>query len=190
VLWYSDLRGFTKIAESLPSEELIQFLNEYFECLVDPVHERGGQVLKFMGDSVLAIFPVDSGPDVCRTALDASDDALERVKALNVRRKADGLTTTEIYVAMHLGDVNYGNIGSRDRLDFTVVGPAVNEVTRIEDMCRTLEQTVVISSAFAEAAGGCTDRLVSLGRYALRGVRQPQELFTLVRQDAYEIVTS
>ena len=186
VLWYSDLQGFTKIAESLPGEELIQFLNDYFECLVDPVHERGGQVLKFMGDSVLAIFPVESGPDVCRTALDATDDVLERVKALNKRRKAEGLTTTEIYIAIHLGDVMYGNIGSRDRLDFTVVGPAVNEVTRIEDMCRTLEQTVVISSSFAAAAGGCTDRIVSLGRYALRGVRQPQELLTLVRQDVYE----
>lgn len=186
VLWYSDLRGFTKIAESLPSQDLIQFLNDYFECLVDPVHERGGQVLKFMGDSVLATFPVEDGPDVCRTALDATDEALRRVQALNERRKADGLVTTDIYVALHLGDVMYGNIGSRERLDFTVVGPAVNEVTRIEDMCRTLEQAVVISSAFADAAGRCTDRLVSLGRYALRGVRQPQELFTLVRQDVYE----
>lgn len=189
VLWYSDLSGFTKIAETLPGKDLIQFLNDYFECLVDPVHERGGQVLKFIGDSVLAIFPVEDGPNVCRTALDASDDALNRVKALNERRKAEGLATTEIYVAMHLGDVNYGNIGSRDRLDFTVVGPAVNEVTRIEDMCRTLEQAVVISSAFAAAAGECTDRLVSLGRYALRGVRRPQELFTLLMQDADETVT-
>ena len=189
VLWYSDLRGFTKIAESLPSDELMQFLNEYFECLVDPVHERGGQVLKFMGDSVLAIFPVEDGSDVCWTALEASDEALKRVQALNEKRQADGLVTTDIYVAMHLGDVMYGNIGSRDRLDFTVVGPAVNEVTRIEDMCRSLEQAVVISSAFADAAGSCTDRLVSLGRYALRGVRQPQELFTLVQQDVDETVT-
>ena len=182
-LWYCDIRGFTKTAESMPGEDLIAFLNDYFECFADPVHDRGGQVLKFMGDGFLAIFPVEEGADVCRLALDAADDALERVGALNEKRRAEGRVASDFYLALHLGDVMYGNIGTRERLDFTVVGPAVNEIARIEQMCRTLEQTVVVSATFAAAADHCTDRLVSLGRYALRGVKRPQELFTLVTEE-------
>ena len=179
-LWYCDIRGFTKTAESMSGEDLIAFLNDYFECFADPVHDRGGQILKFMGDGFLAIFPVEEGVDVCRLALDAADDALQRVEALNDARTKEGQVASDFGLALHLGDVMYGNIGSRERLDFTVVGPAVNEISRIEQMCRTLEQTVVVSAAFAAAADHCTDRLVSLGRYALRGVKRPQELFTLV----------
>ena len=102
-----------------------------------------------------------------------------RVEKLCERRQEAGQASSRFYLALHFGDVLYGNVGSPDRLDFTVVGPAVNEAARIEAMCRTLDQNPVISSAFAEAAGASRDRLVSLGRYALRGVQQPQELFTL-----------
>ena len=103
----------------------------------------------------------------------------ERAAALNARRAAAGLPVTGVYLGLHVGEVFYGNVGSRDRLDFTVVGPAVNEASRIERMCRSLDQDVIVSSAFADAGPGCRNRLVSLGRYALRGVRRPQELFTL-----------
>ena len=154
-------------------------LDDYFECMVTTVHESGGEVLKFMGDGLLAIFNLRDDAESCRAALEAADRVLGRIAQLTVSRRDAGLPVSGLYVALHIGDVMYGNIGARDRLDFTVVGPAVNEVSRIEAMCRALEQSLVVSSAFAEAAAGSADRLVSLGRYALRGVRKPQELFTL-----------
>lgn len=178
-LWYCDLQGFTRLAETTPRDQLLGMLDDYFECMVETVHERGGQVLKFMGDGLLAIFNLDDDAESCRAALDAADRAGERLAELTAERRAAGLPATGSYIALHFGDVMYGNIGARTRLDFTVVGPAVNEISRIEAMCRALEQSVVISSAFAETAHGSADRLVSLGRYALRGVRRPQELFTL-----------
>ena len=178
-LWYCDLQGFTRLAETTPRDQLLGMLDDYFECMVTAVHERGGQVLKFMGDGLLAIFNLDDDAESCRAALDAADRAMERLAALTAQRRAADLPATGFYIALHFGDVMYGNIGARKRLDFTVVGPAVNEVSRIEAMCRALEQSLVISSAFAETARGSADRLVSLGRYALRGVRRPQELFTL-----------
>lgn len=186
VLWYADLQGFTKIADSTPRDQLITMLNEYFGCMVEAVHEHRGQVLKFMGDGLLAIFRLDEDDNVCASALGAAESAFACVRALNVQRTAAGQPATQFYVALHLGDVLYGNVGGRDRLDFTVVGPAVNEVSRIESMCRSLGQDLVISSAFAAAAGDCTDRIVSLGRYALRGVSRPQELFTLAPNDPSE----
>ena len=139
-----------------------------------------------MGDAFLAIFRLEEGVDVCRLALDAADEAFARVRDLNERRAAEGRPTTEVYLSLHLGDVLYGNIGSRDRLDFTVVGPAVNEASRIADMASSLEQAVLVSTTFAEAAQECSDRLVSVGRYALRGIRRPQELFALVAPEDAE----
>ena len=135
-------------------------------------------MLKFVGDGILAMFPLGENSP-CGRALDAAETGLHHVDELNDRRRVEGLPWTEIHLALHVGEVLYGNIGSRERLDFTVVGPAVNEVARIEAMCRSLDQRVVISSAFAEAAGETRRRLVSLGRYALRGVRRPEELFTV-----------
>jgi len=182
VLWYCDLQGFTKIADSSPRDQLIPLLNDYFEVMVKALEGQGGQVLKFMGDGLMAIFRLDDGNDeqVCNVALDAAEQALAGVAELNTARAEAGLPTTSFSLALHLGDVMYGNVGSPDRLDFTVVGPAVNEVSRIEAMCGSLDRALIISSAFASAAGRYTDRLASLGRYALRGVRRPQELFTLV----------
>ena len=106
-------------------------------------------------------------------------DAKARVAALNRRRKAAGLPVTRFYLGLHVGEVFYGNIGSIDRLDFTVVGPAVNETARIAALCRSLDQEILLSSAFAEAAGAARGRLVSVGRYALRGVQRPQDLYTI-----------
>jgi adenylate cyclase len=179
VLWFSDLRGFTRIAETSAPEQVIPFLNDYADCLVGAIHAHGGQVMKFMGDGILAIFAIDQAGEGCRRALDAADDALGRLAALNARRAGQGMPVTGAYLGLHIGEVFYGNVGSVDRLDFTVVGPAVNEVVRIEAMCRSIDQDVILSSAFAEAAVDDRARLVSLGRYALRGVRAPQELFTV-----------
>ena len=185
-LWYCDLQGFTKISETTPRDRLLALLDDYFEDMVTAVQDHGGQVLKFMGDGLLAIFTSPDDAESCGSALNAADQALDQMAQLTAAREAEGLPVTGFRVALHLGDVMYGNIGARDRLDFTVVGPAVNEVSRIEAMCRSLDQDIVISQAFAKAAGKSTDRLVSLGRYALRGVRRPQELFTLFNPDAVE----
>jgi adenylate cyclase len=181
VLWYSDLQGFTKIADAVDGPVLLALLNDYAEAVVAAVQQHEGEVLKFMGDGVFAMFPRDGGGTeaLCRRAIDAAVSLRDAVATLNERRSRAGLPTCGFYVALHYGDVLYGNIGSPARLDFTVVGPAVNETARIEAMCRSLDQWLVVSSAFAEGAGPDRHRLVSLGRYALRGVRRPQELFTI-----------
>jgi len=179
VLWFSDLRGYTRITDTAPPEQIIPLLNDYADAVVSAIHEEGGDVLKLMGDGVLAIFRADDRPRACVCALTAATAAMRSVAELNLRRKADGLPTTGMYLGLHIGAVFFGNVGSKDRLDFTVVGPAVNEVSRIAAMCRSVDQTVLVSAAFAAALGNAGPRLVSVGRYALRGVGHPQELFTL-----------
>jgi adenylate cyclase len=177
VLWFSDLRGFTRITDMTP-DHVIPLLNDYADAIVSVIHEQGGDVLKFMGDGVLAIFTADDRKRACNAALAAAVAARRGVAELNQRRTAAGLPITEVYLGLHVGEVLYGNIGSRERLDFTVVGPAVNEVSRIAAMCRSAEQPMLVSAAFAEI-GNNKARLVSVGRYALRGVSGAQELFTL-----------
>jgi adenylate cyclase len=182
VLWFSDLQGFTRITEIAPPAQIIPLLNDYADAIVTALQDQGGEVLKFIGDGILAIFDIFNAAlpsDACACALDAALDANRRVAALNQRRKAAGLPVTRFYLGLHVGEVFYGNIGSTERLDFTVVGPAVNETSRIAAMCRSLDQDVLLSSAFAEAAGEARERLVSVGRYALRGVHRPQELYTI-----------
>ena len=179
VLWFSDLQGFTRITDTAPPAQIIPLLNDYADAVVSALRGQGGEVLKFMGDGILAIFDAAAPEDACRCALDAAEDAVRRVAALNQRRAAQGLPVTRFYLGLHVGEVFYGNIGSFDRLDFTVVGPAVNEASRIATMCRALDQNVLLSPTFAEAAGPGRRRLVSVGRYALRGVQRPQELYTL-----------
>jgi adenylate cyclase len=177
VLWFSDLRGFTRITDTTP-EHVIPLLNDYADVVVSTIHEHGGDVLKLMGDGVLAIFTAEHRERACSAALAAAVSAREGVAALNQRRAAGKLPVTEIYLGLHVGEVFYGNIGSTERLDFTVVGPAVNEVSRIAAMCRSVEQPMLVSTAFANV-GNNRGRLVSVGRYALRGVSGSQELFTL-----------
>jgi adenylate cyclase len=179
VLWFSDLQGFTRITDTASPAQIIPLLNDYADAIVSALQSHGGEVLKFMGDGILAIFAASAAADACGQALDAADDASRRVAAMNQRRVAAELPVTRFYLGLHVGDVFYGNIGSVDRLDFTVVGPAVNETSRIAAMCRSLDQQVLLSSAFANAAGKSRERLVSVGRYALRGVQRPQELYTL-----------
>lgn len=181
-LWSCDLQGFTKLTDAMPRDQLLALMHEYFACMVSTLEEHGGQVLKFIGDGLLAIFNAGDDGASCRAALAAADQVMGRVAAVSARREAAGLPTTRFYLGLHLGDVLYGNIGAKSRLDFTVVGSAVNEVSRIEAMCRALDQTLIVSAAFTAAANDPSDRLVSLGRYVLRGVRNPQELFTLVAE--------
>jgi adenylate cyclase len=181
VLWYSDLRGFTGITDRAPPHEIIPLLNDYAEAVISAVHDSGGDVLKLIGDGTLAIFASEATDEACHCAIEAEASLRERVDELNRRRTGEGLPITEIYLGLHVGEVSYGNIGSKDRLDFTVVGPAVNEVSRIAAMCRSAERNVLLSAEFAEAmAEAERPRLVSVGRYALRGVERPQELFTLI----------
>jgi adenylate cyclase len=179
VLWFSDLRNYTRISDSADPEQIIPLLNEYADAILSAIHQFGGDVLKLIGDGTLAIFPARDRATACHAALEAAAQARRAVAVVNHRRAAEGLPTCEMYLGLHVGEVFYGNIGSRERLDFTVVGPAVNEVSRIASMCRSVDQPMLVSSPFAAAIGEPNGLLVSVGRYALRGVARPQELFTL-----------
>jgi adenylate cyclase len=180
VLWLSDLHSYTHISESVAPEQIIPFLNDYADVVVSAIHGHGGDVLKLIGDGTLAIFTGEDREEACRAALAAAARLRKDAAKLTRIRSEAGLPVTQVYLALHVGDVFYGNVGSKDRLDFTVIGPAVNEVSRILAMSRSVEQDVLLSSAFAAALGPeLRDRLVSVGRYALRGVERPQELFTL-----------
>jgi adenylate cyclase len=184
VVWHSDLVSFTRISDTTSADTVLALLNDYAEAQVEEIEANGGHVLKFIGDGILAIFPQDDTARACRCALDAAARLGHRIAALNVRRAAGGLPVTDTHVALHVGELLYGNLGSPRRLDFTVLGPAVNEAARIESLCGSLEQSVIVSSAFADAAGEARRQLVSLGRYAMKGVARPQELFTLDRECA------
>jgi adenylate cyclase len=177
VVWFSDLRGFTRITDAAP-EHVIPMLNDYADAVVSAIHEHGGDVLKLIGDGTLAIFTGEDRVHACSAALSAAVAAREGVAELNIRRAAEGKSVTDMYLGLHVGEVFYGNVGSRERLDFTVIGPAVNEASRIAAMCRSVDQPILMSSAFADVAE-IRHRLVSVGRYALRGVSHPRELFTL-----------
>ena len=158
-------------------EQVIPLLNDYSDVIVSAIHEHGGDVLKLIGDGTLAIFTAKDRTQACAGALSAAISARDGIIALNKRRAAGGKPTTDMYLGLHVGEVFYGNVGGRERLDFTVIGPAVNEVSRIAAMCRSVDQPILMSSDFANV-DAIKQRLVSVGRYALRGVSQPQELFT------------
>jgi adenylate cyclase len=178
VIWFSDLQGFTRITDSAPPEAIIPLLNDYADAVISAIHDRGGEVLKLIGDGVLAIFRADDAERGCNAALDAAAEARQRIAMLNEKRIVDGEAVTTLYLGLHIGEVFYGNVGSAERLDFTVVGPAVNETSRIAAMCRSVDQPILMSAAFVEAARQAR-RFVSVGRYALRGVGRAQDLYTL-----------
>jgi adenylate cyclase len=177
VIWFSDLQGFTHITDSAP-EQVIPLLNDYSDAIVSAIHEHGGDVLKLIGDGTLAMFTAEDRLHACSAALSAAVAARQAISELKKRRAADGKPVTDMYLGLHVGEVFYGNVGSRERLDFTVIGPAVNEASRIAAMCRSVDQPVLMSAAFSDV-GDIRRRLLSVGRYALRGVSNPQELFTL-----------
>jgi len=180
VLWFSDLRGSTAISENLDPDEIIPFLNDYAQAAIDAIHDSGGEVLKLIGDGVLAMFTHEDLASAKRAALRAEHHFRRNMNSLNARRSADGRPVTSAHVGLHVGEVFYGNIGSEDRLDFTVVGPAVNEVSRIASMCRSVDRELLMSSAFRaglDAAG--RNYLVSTGRFVLRGIGHAQDLYAL-----------
>jgi len=180
VLWYSDLKGFTALSEAMESDELIPFLNDHADVVITAIRKAGGDVLKLIGDGVLAIFGGDDPSVACHAAMRAEADMRRRLAALHERRQEEGAPTADVYLGLHLGDVFYGNVGSQERLDFTVVGQAVNEASRIGSMCASAGRDVLFSSAFRDALSDADrELLVSVGRYALRGVGRAQELFTL-----------
>ncbi len=171
-----DLRGFTSISDLWPRDDVIALLNDYFDALSDPIERHGGEILKFMGDGLLAIFP-----DAAGAAVHAVADICRAMAALNVRRTAAGRDPLGYGVGVNYGDVMYGNIGSRTRLDFTVIGPAVNEASRLEALTKEVPARALFSAAFV-AQAGCGDALKRLGSFTLRGVGRPLDVYTFAEE--------
>jgi len=172
---FTDLRDFTALSDSLPRAELLELLNSYFDCVVGAVHANGGEVLKFIGDAVLAIFRVTDTDDervACQRALAAARDAFDRAVRANSARS--GRQAIDFGMSIHVGDVAYGNIGAIDRLDFTVIGPAVNLASRLHGQCKTLARPLLVSEAFA---ANCDEPCISLGEHHLKGVAQAVKIF-------------
>jgi adenylate cyclase len=169
------MRGFTTLSERLPPQELIDLLNRYFDAQVPAILESGGEVLKFMGDGLLAIFPIANDDDVaavCRRALACALAVRDRVAELP--RKAEDAEGTRFGLALHAGEVMYGNIGGGNRLDFTCIGPAVNLAARLEKVAAKLGETIVASAAFARHFPG---ELVSRGEFPVAGFAAPQTVY-------------
>ncbi|MBI3507476.1 MAG: adenylate/guanylate cyclase domain-containing protein [Proteobacteria bacterium] len=174
----TDMRGFTSLNDRLPSDRIIALLNEWFERQVAAVHSHGGEVLKFIGDGMLAIFPIEDVEFArmsARGALGAARDALAAARAMDADPAFADTRPLRAVAALHTGEVFHGNIGAPDRLDFTAIGPSINVVTRLESLAKTLDKELIVSAAFAEI---CPEPLVSLGRHALKGVAEPVEAFT------------
>lgn len=182
VIWLCDLRGFSTVGSRVPSEELVEILNAHLEMMARPVIDNGGQILKFLGDGFLATFDLSrADPQVVSLgAVNAAERVLETFPDFRASRRARGQQALDFGIALHIGDVLYGNVGTLERLDFTVVGSAVNEASRIEGLCRPLRRKVLISSKLHDTAGLCSERMISVGVHALRSIREPQELFTIV----------
>jgi class 3 adenylate cyclase len=177
VLLYADLRGFTALSEATEPSAMIAALDAWFDRVAGAVHAFGGEVLKFIGDGVLAIFPVTGAPaEASEAALRAVIAARAGMAHLDSVRQAQGLPPLPFGAALHLGEMLWGNIGAVDRLDFTAIGPAVNLVSRLEGLCRPLGRSVLISAA---VAAEITTPLVSLGEHVLRGIAAPCTVFTL-----------
>ncbi len=183
VIWYCDLRGFTRASDSLPRDSVICLLNDYFGAMGAAVSAAGGEILKFMGDAMLAMLPVDA-PDgraetVARAAR-AAAQAATSIAALNDLRRSAGEPVLRFGLALHIGEVMFGNIGASSRLDFTVIGPAVNYAARLEKVCAPSGQAIVLSQAVAALLPA--DATVPIGEYALKDVDDPQQVYRLATQ--------
>jgi adenylate cyclase len=170
-----DLRDFTRISDNWPRDDVIDLLNGYFDAMSEPIVRHGGEILKFIGDGMLAIIPL-SEPKACANLLYAVAEARQAMVALNEKNSETGRASLNYGIGVHVGDVMYGNIGSRTRLDFTVIGPAVNMASRLEALTKQLNRTVLLSRAFADAVGGEFD-LERVGEFPVRGFNDPIELF-------------
>jgi adenylate cyclase len=178
-IWYADLRGFTPLTETLPAARLLDLLNSYFELVAAAVTPRGGEILRFMGDAMLILFPADRrgelGP-ACRAALESALEAFERAEQVNRGRRLEGCPEIRFGVGLNAGKVVYGNIGAPDRLDFTVIGPAVNRAARLETLTKDLGVPLLMTGTFAAALGRPAR---SLGLQRMRGLEEPVEVFAL-----------
>jgi adenylate cyclase len=175
-IWLSDLRGFTALSDRLPPEQVVEILNLYFDCQVAAILKHGGEVLKFMGDGLLAVFPIsgDSGaPAVCSHVLEAASEARAAVDAMEFLT-GETRERFRFGVALHVGQILYGNIGGGNRLDFTCIGPAVNLAARLEKLAGQLHRTIVASSAFA---GICSGGWHELGEFPIAGFAEPQHVY-------------
>lgn len=178
-IWLSDLRGFTSLSDRLPAETVVDILNRYFDCQVPAIREHGGEILKFMGDGLLAVFPIakDGGnlAEVCGRALEASRKASANVNAMHYP-SGDEVERFRFGVALHIGDILFGNIGGISRLDFTCIGPSVNLAARLEKIASRLHRTVVASAAFA---GACHHDWVDFGEFPVAGFSNAHRVFGL-----------
>ncbi|MEO8858467.1 MAG: adenylate/guanylate cyclase domain-containing protein, partial [Burkholderiaceae bacterium] len=178
--WYSDLRGFTALSETLPTDELLRLLNEYFEFCAAAAAARGGEILQFIGDAILIVFEIHHPEDedkVCAAALDAAVDAFASIAVVNHRRRRAEQPLIEFGLGLHLGVVTHANVGAPDRLSFNVVGPAVNMTARIQDLTKKTGVPLLLSADFARHI---RRKMRSVGRFDLRGIGKSQELFTPV----------
>jgi adenylate cyclase len=179
-LWFCDLAKFTTMSQVLPRDELIAILNQYFDAMAIPVENHGGSILKFLGDGMLAFFPLPSDKrqdtEICSEVARAAREAVSNIARLNTERYQAGTEPLDYGIALHVGDVMYGNVGAADRLDFTLIGPAVNYVARLETLSRSTRQSVIISSDFAMALN---TELPKIGAYELRGIEGRQDVFGL-----------
>ena len=177
-LLYADLRGFTALSDNHPPAMVIAALDAWFDRIAGAVHVFGGEVLKFIGDGMLAIFPIADGATraACDAALRAVGAAQAGMAHLDQERSRQGLPPLPFGAALHLGEIFWGNIGAADRLDFTAIGPAVNLVSRLEGLCPSLGKSVLISGALAAETEAA---LTALGTHALRGIASPCAVFTL-----------
>jgi adenylate cyclase len=171
-----DLRDFTKISDNWPRDDVIDLLNGYFDAMSEPIARHGGEILKFIGDGLLAIFPL-SQPSACANLLRAVAEARQAMIGLNEKNSETGRAPLNYGIGVHVGDVMYGNIGSRARLDFTVIGPAVNMASRLESLTKQLGRTVLLSRTFADFVKDDFD-LERVGEYPVRGFNDPIEIFT------------
>ncbi|MGY4629802.1 adenylate/guanylate cyclase domain-containing protein [Bradyrhizobium sp. USDA 4486] len=170
-----DLRDFTKISDNWPRDDVIDLLNDYFDAMSEPIAKHGGEILKFIGDGLLAIFPL-SQAGACANLLHAVSEAREAMAALNARNNGTGRAPLNYGIGVHVGDVMYGNIGSMSRLDFTVIGPAVNMASRLEALTKQIGRNVLLSRDFAELVQPKFE-LERIGKYEVRGFSDPIELF-------------
>ncbi|OCP00496.1 MULTISPECIES: adenylate/guanylate cyclase domain-containing protein [unclassified Ensifer] len=170
-----DLRNFTKLSDLWPRDDVIDLLNAYFDAMSEPIERHGGEILKFMGDGLLAIFPL-SKPEAAENLLQAIREAEAAIALLNKDNLAKGREPLGYGIGVHVGDVMYGNIGSRRRLDFTVIGPAVNIASRLESLTKETKRPVLLSRAFVELAG-CASSMEHLGPYPVRGIGEPIDVY-------------
>jgi adenylate cyclase len=188
VIWFCDLRDSSAIAERESSDDYLDTLNQFYDCLAQPVLDEGGEVLRFIGDAALAIFPIDAlahdpksaTADACQRALNAADCARANLERANLQR-GDAMPLG-FGIGLHVGEVTYGNIGTADRLEFTVIGPATNMAARLQDLCKTLNRSVLVSQSFVD---GCPEHIANSGferigkHHPLRGFRDAVAVYAL-----------